>query len=608
MKKRIISLILCAVMVLPLLLTGCAKSSDDTASDISTTAPRTTLTLTMYMIADDRMNVERYPQGTKMMVKDEMGEESEQDVSGKYVSSQVQSVVDAINKILKSKYKTQLDIRFYHEKDYYEKLEAEIKAMKADQEAAENEGNNTPSNDNGESESQTEEETVLNKYGLPEYKYPTLADHQVDIFFIGGFDRYNEYASNEWLKALDEELKAGSKKLDDYISRQFLVAAGISGTTYAIPNNNIIGEYTYLLLDKELIKKYNYSATDITSLADAKDFLNDVKNYESGYDPLAYDSYKDPTLVHYWSLDSETLKNDPNQFSLIGCTYTSNYSYNVDKYTKSKTSMPLTFSSLFTRPAYRNQLLALKYYECNGFYAAENSDKPFAAAVVKGGAELKDKYADKYYVNVVDYPRATNEELYNSMFGLCGYSLASASRGMEVITYLNTNKDFRNLLQYGIENVNYTIDEKGALHRTDTNEYFMDIAKTGNVFMAYPEEGMNLDAWTYGKKQNLEAKIDCTLGFRFYEEASELSNIDLAAVKLIAEESAKIAAELAAIKDYDTYAQKIEEYATTYKTTNKKLNLQKYTTAKREAEGEPMMPVTIYYEWLESNKFISNEQ
>ena len=78
MKKRIISLILCAVMVLPLLLTGCAKSSDDTASDISTTAPRTTLTLTMYMIADDRMNVERYPQGTKMMVKDEMGEESHQ--------------------------------------------------------------------------------------------------------------------------------------------------------------------------------------------------------------------------------------------------------------------------------------------------------------------------------------------------------------------------------------------------------------------------------------------------------------------------------------------------------------------------------------------------
>ena len=123
--------------------------------------------------------------------------------------------------------------------------------------------------------------------------------------------------------------------------RDSLVAAGISGTTYAIPNNNIIGEYTYLLLDKELIKKYNYSATDITSLADAKDFLNDVKNYESGYDPLAYDSYKDPTLVHYWSLDSETLKNDPNQFSLIGCTYTSNYSYNVDKYTKSKTSMPL---------------------------------------------------------------------------------------------------------------------------------------------------------------------------------------------------------------------------------------------------------------------------
>lgn len=74
---------------------------------------------------------------------------------------------------------------------------------------------------------------------------------------------------------------------------------------------------------------------------------------------------------------------------------------------------------------------------------------------------------------------------------------------MEVITYLNTNIELRNLIQYGVENVNYELDlETGALRRLN-RDYMMDLYKTGNVYMAYPEEGMPLDIWELSKKQNL---------------------------------------------------------------------------------------------------------
>ena len=42
----------------------------------------------------------------------------------------------------------------------------------------------------------------------------------------------------------------------------------------------------------------------------------------------------------------------------------------------------------------------------------------------------------------------------------------------------------------------------------------MDIRKTGNVFVAHPEEGMDPDYWEYGKKQNLDIKAELLNCFR----------------------------------------------------------------------------------------------
>ena len=50
------------------------------------------------------------------------------------------------------------------------------------------------------------------------------------------------------------------------------------------------------------------------------------------------------------------------------------------------------------------------------------------------------------------------------------------------------------------------------------NAYNMDISKTGNEFIAYVPEGMNVDVWEYAKQQNRESQVNPLLGFAFENE------------------------------------------------------------------------------------------
>jgi len=567
MKIRIIALLLCLITVLPLVLAGCGSDNSMENANQEDVTARPTESIVIYMIKEEGTSDEA-----------------------------IKLVEDAFNEITKSKFKTQVKFEFYTEDVYYEKLEAAMIKSKERKDALNNAiYEETTADPDAEV---TEEETILNEYGLPELKYPAFEDGQVDIFYFGGYDKYVDYtgAEKEWLVRLDTELTTTSKKLKDYIYPAFLNAAALSGKTYAIPNNNIIGEYTYLLLNKKLIDTYSYTASDIMSLSDAMPFLNDVKaNNIAEYDPIAYDSYKGAILTHYWSIDPNKLTVDPFEFSLVGS------SFSID----AKYGAVLSFSSLLTRSAYTDQLKLLKYLQTSGYYATEDSEKDFAVSMVKGGADVMEQYSDDYYINIIEYPRATNEILYANMIGVSSFSLVQTSRLMEIITYLNTNSDLRNLLQYGIENVHYTVNEDGkTITRTDDCDYFMDINKTGNVFMAYPEEGMSADIWKYAKIQNQDSKEAFYLKFGFINTEETIINVE--AIQAVKEASEKVAAELAAIEGYDEFVAKLDELANEYKASSPLL--QKYLSPGRESEGENKYPYSLYYQWLLDNKFIVEEE
>lgn len=503
MKFRIISLILCILMLVPM-LASCGKKEDDSEDKIVTSA-RKAETIGMYVITEDETTPEA-----------------------------AQAVEDAINKLVKSKYTTKVDITFLKADEYYDKLEASFPKMKEQAAAAKNPSNDTSEDsENADKEAATTEATILNEYGVPELKYPDIPDFQADIFVITDYNKYTEYVSGGNLYSLNEALKDTYKKLNDYIYPAFINAATVNGTVYAIPNNRIIGdECQYLILDKNLTSEYGLNISNVRSISDLAPFFAWVKENKAGVTPIL--SPINASKVAYLSVD---LPNGfVDRFSLVG---------NLPKIG----ATTLSAGNLFADEAYVNELLTLAKFKFGGYYGNGTQTK-FAAALKTGDAYDMAEYAEDYEIFAIKGDFESKETLCSSMFAISKHTTLF-TRAMEVLTYINTDEDIRNLLQYGIKDVNYTIDEKTDILTRIDNSYMMDINLTGNLYIAHAEEGITNNIWDFAKKQNLASVPGVFAGFKLSSLAGEV--IDDTATKALTKASAELKAELDACKTYEAY-------------------------------------------------------
>lgn len=521
--KKVISLMLCLLMLVPML----ASCSEDEELQTIETTTRAAVTLSMYVITEDETT-----------------------------DAAAENVEQAIRTLIKSKYTTNLEIEFLTESEYYSTVEARLAKMalggvdteKVDDETATGEAE----------EEETTAATIVNEYGVTELKYPDLRDNQIDIIMIADYDKYLEYVDNGWLYNLDDTVKNASKKLSDYIYPTIYESAKVNGSYYAIPNNMPIGgECTYMVIDKELAAEYGLDAARVESVCDLKSFLSWVAANKTDVVPFA-GSY-DEVNATYMSVSGRELTTD---FSLVG-------TYGQDTVTDAE--------SLFANESYKKELLALAEMKYAGYFSVADTES-FAVSVKTG--DINDMAADseKYEIVALDSSSKPASELASNMFAVSAYT-SDFDRAMEVITLLNTNSELRNLLQYGVENVNYELDEEtGALRRMN-NEYMMDLYKTGNVYMAYPEEGMALNIWEMAKKQNLVSGIysdGAFGGFVLPEDTAEETDpdsgevtkeafaVDFASSTALAKASAELKAALDAAATYDEYAELVNGAAEKY--------------------------------------------
>jgi len=519
MKKRLLCLLMCLIMVMSVVLTGCSEKTDEEATDdIKDKASEAAMTLRMWVVCEEEIHPDNQLK-----------------------------VTEAINAITTSKFKTKLVIEFLTEDVYRAKLDDAIAKFALTQEAYKPE--EVPEEDvegdgategevEGEGEA-VEQETItdateVNDLGMTVIKYPEVLANQVDILYIAGEDMYVDYIEKGWLAQLDTELQVSSKKLKEYISGTLLAAAKVGGKTYAIPNNRTIGEYKYMLLNKELMQKYKQHAYWEEGMIDGfynenlYSFLNLVYKFEN--DVLPIDSTYDECLkllAHYWYIDSEDFSVDLNKFSVFGYYYDNLADLN-------RGSVALGFDSLFANEDFADGFLKLNEFRLKDYFRTENDTRSqVAVKFMTGDANIltKGEYVEDgvaYYPVVVGYPTASSEDIYGNMFGVCSYSV-SVSRSMEIVTYLNTNSNFRNLLQYGVEDLHYSVietpDGTEVVKRNEDPlfKYMMNIYATGNTFIAYPDpkENMSPDIWESGKIQNRSSLVDPLLGFDFKDFLAE---------------------------------------------------------------------------------------
>lgn len=628
MKKRLFCLLLALIMVIPMiLLTAC--SDDEEEADVSESLGAHTITMRLISekkVCNTDAELEEY-------LKNECNNDKE---SAKYkemlaVKADYDRVEAEFSKITKSKYKINVDLIFYTQEEYMDMIEktmeeyaletaraekAERALMKYvnDYKAAYPDADYPDKrlgleflkyyeeyakyidldtifeDEDGEKKSAIDDQYKENELGIKELVYPDSQPGQLDIIYISGLDMYNEYIDNEYLKPLDETINSLGKKLNDYITNALLDGVKVNGSTYAIPNNVKIGEYTYMMVDKELLDKYYVDPVKINDVVSLESFLTSVNELEPNRLPLDA-SFKDcmDQFVWYWNIDwtendDGTFTyaiNTENKFSVIGALY-------GDPKNAGRGKIELGFNSLFADERYRTIYKTLKKYEFDGIYPTENDERTNPAVYfvnddysikklmddANEGKSASDQvnysiYKDEetgkeYYAYVVKYPEVGEKELYGNMFGVSANSVNTESC-IKVLTLLNTNAEFRNILQYGVKDVDYEIDEEtGILSRKKTN-YLMDIEKTGNCFIAYPEEGNAPDYWEDAKKQNNDALINPLLGFDINRQLAEYNaTLDNSFLDFLGMDSDPIIAEYPLTKGYSWQIQEQIDACTDY--------------------------------------------
>ncbi|MBE6631152.1 MAG: hypothetical protein E7623_00465 [Ruminococcaceae bacterium] len=480
MKKRILSFLLCILLVVPCVFgfTGCSEDEEEYQTDENgniIVVDDSAITLTLYGIKNE---------GT--------------------TDAAIERVEAAINEMTKSQFSIQIDLRLFEEDEYYAKLETALETSYIEKEELEKEKETeTEAASGDETETETEKqsvETFINANGLPEIVYPKAGENQVDIFLVTSADKITDYDINGWLSDLTTFMSGSGSVLNSYINPNVLKAGkGIDGAIKSIPNNGVIGEYTYLLVNKELADKYYYDAQSFSDFLTFKAFLDDVMAEE--------------TEDYLWMLNEPDERLD---IPVDGTFYGHHLTATGDNVYSSEMANVVLGDRNIERLILINDLLKtgnLKYGDIEDY-----PDQKIATAFVKGSRLMAEKYSDEYYTVIYNAPLANDDTTLDAMYALSS-TCASPARAYDILKLLATSKEFINLLAYGIEGVDYEI--KDGIVTKLNNDYSINLRYCGNQFLLETSDVMDeetyqlsLDDWKLGKEQNLDARASLYLGFK----------------------------------------------------------------------------------------------
>ena len=489
-KTRILSILLAALMIVStVFFAGCG--SEDKTSSSTSTSTREIIALNMYILTEDTTTEE--------------------------AADKVQM---AINEILLPNHKTLLKINYLTEDMYWDAVE---KAFEESDPLTNAE--NLP-----ESRATVVGTEKLAFTDLIEYIFADtttdieLSQPQIDIFVVNDYEKYNELANDGMLKGLGSYLSYDSKILNTTIHPTFMSAAKVGTETYGIPTNIGVdaGEFTYLVFNEDLLKKYGYEVKNLRvfSSIDFSNYMKAIKEGEPGIWPI-----NEPLGIAGAESYDDVFVAINRQF---------NYIANDTK-------------PIFMFNDYNTNMAAVELYGQLGYYpkAGTVGENAKYAIKVERSPELLASDSDKRWTDengttyvryLFDIPRVSVDEAFSSV--MCVSSTSPVpERAMEMITLFQTNAELANLLQYGIKGENYQINEiTGDLSYLD-DTYMMNNIVTGNTFIKYPENN-DKKYLNNAIKANLSAAPSAFLGFNLELSASESSQYELIRSILLAGQKA----------------------------------------------------------------------
>ncbi|MCL1858645.1 MAG: hypothetical protein FWF92_05370 [Oscillospiraceae bacterium] len=193
----------------------------------------------------------------------------------------------------------------------------------------------------------------------------------------------------------------------------------------------------------------------------------------------------------------------------------------------------ISLANKYTHTAYVNIISLNQEYTEKGLFETSPvpAGKERAAFILTGTLEdmLANQAAEKdangepiYEYILYANPIATKEDLQDGMYAISVSSQIPTARCMEIITLLNTNKQFKNTFQYGILGTHYFYNDNGRIEYIN-NDYMINMNYTGNRFIADLMEGDNPNKWEIAKEHNLSVVNSVFL--TFYLDKTKLTPV-----------------------------------------------------------------------------------
>lgn len=246
MMKRILGMLLLTCM-LCLVLAGCGESDLDKSKDYinqnKPTAENPKITLSFYLVTDTLLE-------TKSL-------------------AQMQS---AFNAITETQFKTHVEFINVTASEYEATLASELNRVEDAIESGSQGGSGS---------------------GNEITEYPRVKDTQMDIVLITSFDQLSDMIEKQQVLDLTSYIESTTyRMIKSTVTEPVLYGAALGGKYYAIPNAHVMGEYTYLLVDKNVAADYYYREGDITDWESTKglrDKLTAAEVYDYSSDTPCYD-------------------------------------------------------------------------------------------------------------------------------------------------------------------------------------------------------------------------------------------------------------------------------------------------------------------------------
>lgn len=464
MKKRLIGLLLSALMLLPL-LSSCSREVPPVDKEIPI--------YTLYTIADTTPEALR-------------------------------AVELALNRILAYDYDVAVDIVAVSENEYDELINNKLAEMDAIEAAKKSKGSKAPA---ASSSMDTSSDSVANTGDkmTADRIIETLEEGndihpkttRFDVFLVRGYHQYYELAKKGKLAAINDKLSSEAKLIKDYLHGSLFTAATIDKKIYGVPINGALGDYKYIVFDSDLIEKYNFEPKTMVTVDDLDEYLEIIK------------------------------KNEPDVVPLKDTVDTRDYSFMFEDGFPFYVDVDNNVLSTYEEDEIPTYYAKLARYRTLGYFtnAQGNNDGRFAVTFVKGDEttieNLSKESGQNLVYNVYQNPVATNESAIKNLYcvhkSVVSNELTNVS---ELLVALFTDSRVQNILTYGVENVNYRLNDDGQVQILN-NDYRMNPDYTGNKFLTYTLEGEDPKKWEKIIEQNKLSTASRSLGFEMYPKTME---------------------------------------------------------------------------------------